>query len=169
MPYLALILVSLSLLTVPQMHAQEAQLPEDTKPTVEMSLEEQTHFKSVAGMLRCPTCTGLSVLDSDAPFSLQIQALVKEQIKEGKNEEQIMDYFTERYGPWILREPPKKGVDLLAWLFPLSLMIFGPLAVWFFVWRRKRSAERIHMRAADDIVAEFKRALDAARSRGGVV
>ena len=63
-------------------HAQEAQLPDNTKATNEMGLEEQMHFKSIAGQLRCPTCTGLSVLDSDAPFSLQIQALVKEQIKQ---------------------------------------------------------------------------------------
>jgi cytochrome c-type biogenesis protein CcmH/NrfF len=70
----------------------------DVIATADMTLEEQMHFKSIASKLRCPTCTGLSVLDSDAAFSVQIQSLVKEQIKEGKSEDEILAYFTQRYG-----------------------------------------------------------------------
>ncbi len=157
---------------VPSIHAQEAQLPDDYKATVDMTLNEQMHFKSIAGQLRCPTCTGLSVLDSDAPFSLQIQALVKEQIKNGKTEAHILTYFTDRYGPWILREPPREGVNLLAWMFPLCLMLLGPLGVWVFVWRKKQStniATGINVRSSDLIIAEFDRSVAAVRqSQGGV-
>ena len=47
--------------------------------------DNKDFFKDVAGELRCPTCKGLSVLDSDASFSVQIKDQVDEQIKEGKS------------------------------------------------------------------------------------
>ena len=65
--------------------------------------DNKEFFKDVAGELRCPTCTGLSVLDSDASFSVQIKDQVDEQIKEGKSKDEILSFFVERYGPWILK------------------------------------------------------------------
>ena len=44
---------------------------------------EESVFRDVAGELRCPTCTGLSVLDSDAKFSVQIKDEVREQLEKG--------------------------------------------------------------------------------------
>ncbi len=100
---------------------------------------DQDVFKDVAADLRCPTCTGISVLDSDAPFSVQIKNEVKQQLSEGKSKSQILEFFTDRYGPWILREPPKEGVHLWAWIVPLGFLLLGPLAVWYFFWRRSAS------------------------------
>ena len=114
-------------------------------------------FRDTAGQLRCPTCTGLSILESDARFSQQIKQIVLEQVEAGKSKDEILQYFTDRYGAWILRAPPAKGFNLVAWAVPLALMFFGPLLVWLFVWRRpKTSAEGASMRKRDDIIAEFK-------------
>lgn len=63
-------------------------------------------YQDVASDLRCPTCTGLSVLDSEAAFSIQIKNEVKEQLVAGKHKDEILKFFTDRYGPWILRAPP---------------------------------------------------------------
>jgi cytochrome c-type biogenesis protein CcmH len=98
---------------------------------------DQEQFKDVAGDLRCPTCTGLSVLDSDAAFSVQIKNEVRSQLASGKSKDDILTFFTERYGPWILREPPKEGVHLLAWIVPLMVLILGPILIFAFVWRRR--------------------------------
>jgi cytochrome c-type biogenesis protein CcmH/NrfF len=97
---------------------------------------DQQVFKDVASDLRCPTCTGLSVLDSDAAFSVQIKNEVRSQLAAGKSKDDILKFFTERYGPWILREPPKEGVHLLAWVVPLAVLIFGPILIFIFVWKR---------------------------------
>jgi cytochrome c-type biogenesis protein CcmH len=97
---------------------------------------DQQVFKDVASDLRCPTCTGLSILDSDAAFSVQIKNEVRSQLAAGKSKDDILKFFTERYGPWILREPPKEGVHLLAWLVPLAVLIVGPILIFIFVWRR---------------------------------
>lgn len=129
----------------------------------------QDVFKDVAADLRCPTCTGISVLDSDAPFSVQIKNEVKQQLSEGKNKSQILEFFTDRYGPWILREPPKEGVHLWAWIVPLGFLLLGPLAVWYFFWRRSsnqdstgESVEFVPV-TVEDVVAEMQVELDKMR------
>jgi cytochrome c-type biogenesis protein CcmH len=113
-------------------------------------------FHDVAGSLRCPTCTGLSVLESDARFSQQIKEIVLEQVEAGKNRDQILQYFTERYGPWILRSPPPRGFNVLAWLLPLTILLLGPPAVWFFVWRKRRVMNTLGVRSSDDIIKEMQ-------------
>lgn len=124
----------------------------------------QLEFLDVAKELRCPTCTGLSVLESDAPFSLQIKDIVKDQVNGGKSKDEILQYFTERYGPWILRSPPKKGFNLLAWALPIAVLLGGPPLIWFFVWRKRRIAVTQGVRSTDDILAEMKARLDALRA-----
>ncbi len=124
---------------------------------------EYDNFRDVAGELRCPTCTGLSVLDSDATFSLQIRDIVQEQIRAGKSKPEILNYFTERYGAWILRAPPTKGFNAFAWLFPIALLVLGPPLVWFFVWRKRRIVSTMGVRSADDIIKEMNEALSSLR------
>ena len=125
-------------------------------------------FIDAAKELRCPTCTGLSVLESDAEFSVQIKNQVREQVEAGKDITQIRQFFVERYGPWILREPPKQGFNGLAWFLPIGILAFGPFILWLLVWRRKKMFETHGVRPTEAIVAEFRSQLDARRLRGGV-
>ena len=120
-------------------------------------------FHEVASSLRCPTCTGLSVLESDARFSQQIKELVMEQVQAGKSREQILQYFTERYGPWILRSPPAKGFNILAWLMPIGILLLGPPVIWFFVWRRRRVVNTLGVRSAEEIIKEMQTRLGEMR------
>ena len=87
--------------------------------------EGKLEFRDVAEGLRCPTCTGLSVLESDAKFSTQIKDEVQEQLDKGRSKDEIYKFFVERYGPWILREPPKEGFNFFTWAFPIGLLVFG--------------------------------------------
>ena len=127
-----------------------------------------TEFRDIAYELRCPTCTGLSVLESDAKFSVQIKDIVLEQVNAGKSKDEILGYFTARYGPWILRSPPKEGVNLLAWIVPLALLTIGPFLVWFLVWRRKKVDVNVKVRPSDAIVAEMNQKIDMLRTAMGV-
>jgi cytochrome c-type biogenesis protein CcmH/NrfF len=134
----------------------------------------QDVFKDVAADLRCPTCTGISVLDSDAPFSVQIKNEVKQQLTAGKSKSQILEFFTDRYGPWILREPPKEGFHLWAWIVPMFFLFFGPLGVWYFFWRRgssfdsKNEAAEFVPVTVEDVVTQMRMELDRMReSRKG--
>jgi cytochrome c-type biogenesis protein CcmH len=122
-------------------------------------------FRDIGNELRCPTCTGLSVLESDAKFSVQIKDIVKEKVRAGESKEKILQYFTERYGPWILRSPPKTGFNILAWAFPIGLLLLGPPLVWAFVWRKRRTVSTLGVRPADLIIKEMQERLMQARAR----
>ena len=122
-------------------------------------------FRDVAKELRCPTCTGLSVLESDAKFSVQIKDLVKEQVEAGKNKAEILEFFTDRYGPWILRSPPKTGFNALAWGVPIAMMLVGPILIWAFVWRKKRVITALGVRTLEDVVGEMHQKLDELRKK----
>lgn len=113
-------------------------------------------FRDIAKEFRCPTCTGLSVLESDAGFSVQIKEQVQEQLNLGKNHDQIIAYFTERYGAWILREPPAKGWNVLAWAIPIILLCAGPILIWLLVWKRHKAADSHGVRSATVILQEMQ-------------
>ena len=127
----------------------------------DFAIDNDDSFKDVAGELRCPTCTGLSVLDSDAKFSVQIKDEVKEQMDKGRSKEEILEFFVERYGPWILREPPKEGFNIIAWIIPFAMLIIGPMAIWAMVWRKKLTIDTFGVRSDSEIVEEMKHKLEA--------
>jgi cytochrome c-type biogenesis protein CcmH/NrfF len=124
-----------------------------------LSRQQLDMFRETAKDLRCPTCQGLSILESEATFSVQMKNVVKDKIREGMAKEQILDFFMERYGPWILRKPPVSGVNALAWILPVGTMILGPIFIWLFVWRRRSESNSGGVRSRQDIVNEFKEAL----------
>ena len=136
---------------------------------------DQNLYRDVAGELRCPTCTGLSVLDSDAPFSVQIKNQVKEQLAVGKSEKEVLKFFVDRYGPWILRSPPVAGVNALAWIVPIFCMIVGPLLIWLILGRRrsqissskssKDSGNQVVKNSAADVVRSTEEIVTQMKSR----
>ena len=75
--------------------------------------------------LRCPVCQGLSVADSTSPAALQMQRRVRELVAAGYSEEQIQDFFMERYGDWILLDPPAERRNLLIYVGPGLLLGLG--------------------------------------------
>lgn len=123
----------------------------DDKPVL-----DEIEFRDVANELRCPTCTGLSVLDSEAKFSVQIRNEVRKQMEDGRSKDEVLKFFTERYGAWILRSPPRSGVNALVWWVPIGLLVLGPLAVWIFVWNRKPVVYTGGIRSRDEIVKQMK-------------
>ncbi|MGQ9510382.1 MAG: cytochrome c-type biogenesis protein [Thermaceae bacterium] len=81
----------------------------------------------IARSLRCPVCQGESAAESNSGVAQEMRRLIAEMLKEGKRPEEIRRFFVDRYGDWILYEPPKKGVTLWVWVLPLVLLV--PLAL----------------------------------------
>lgn len=128
-----------------------------------LSPEDKALYKELGEELRCPTCTGLSVLQSDIPFSLEIRKSLLDQIEEAKDSDTIMKFFKDRFGLWILRTPPTEGFHWLAWLLPLLFVFLGTLFLWFVFWRRRRETGDFRVRSAEDIVEEFQKRLEEKR------
>ncbi len=129
-----------------------------------MTAEQAQLYNRVGNNLRCPTCIGLSVLQSESDFAVQLREAAKEQVLAGKSEPEIMTFFTQRYGLWILREPPKEGFHLLAWAIPLAFAVIGPIFFYLFVWRRRQTVSLHGMRPSAEILAEMERELQAMRN-----
>jgi cytochrome c-type biogenesis protein CcmH len=115
----------LSLATPPLSPATAQATPKDTTvyTTRDSALEART--SAVAGQLRCPVCQGLSIQDSPSELAQSMRALVRDQLAAGKTPEQVKAYFVSKYGEWILLSPVPHGFNLLAYLFPVLVVLGG--------------------------------------------
>jgi cytochrome c-type biogenesis protein CcmH len=85
--------------------------------------EEQVH--AIATQLRCVVCQNLSVADSPSEMARQMRDLIRERLGAGDRPEQVMAYFVQRYGDWVLLAPPARGFNLLLWLAPFGAVVAG--------------------------------------------
>ncbi len=96
-------------------------------------IDENKIFKN----LRCLICQGQSVADSNSEFAQTIKLVVKDQIKDGKSEKEIYSFLREKYGDWILYDPPFNKSNYLLWILPYSALIFGGIIILSLVKKRK--------------------------------
>jgi cytochrome c-type biogenesis protein CcmH len=101
-------------------------------------LEQRT--SAVASQLRCPVCQGLSIQDSPSELAQQMRGVVRDQLAAGRTPEEIKQYFTEKYGEWILLEPEAHGFNVLVYILPVAAVIVGALVVVVAVRRWSRPA-----------------------------
>ena len=80
--------------------------------------------------LRCLICQGQSVYDSQSDFALSMKKLIKNKLEDGKSEKQIYEYLKNKYGEWIVYDPEFNKKNLMLWVFPLILFIFGGLLIY---------------------------------------
>ncbi|GIW34752.1 MAG: hypothetical protein KatS3mg072_2085 [Meiothermus sp.] len=95
----------------------------------------------IARALRCPVCQGESAAESNAGIAVEMRRIIAEQLAEGKSEAEIRQFFVQRYGDWILYEPPARGLTLWVWLSPLiglGLLSFG---LWRYLSRVRAQAK----------------------------
>jgi cytochrome c-type biogenesis protein CcmH len=104
----------------------------------------------LAKELRCLVCQNESLADSSAGLAQDLRAEVIVQIRDGKNDHAIKTYMTERYGDFILYNPPIKSTTWLLWFGPFVLLIIGAVVVLKII--RGRKAEAKNIAAADDPV-----------------
>lgn len=112
----------------------------------------------IAAKLRCPTCISSSVADSDAPVSVEMRTLIQEQLQEGKGEAEILASFQERYGDWILLNPPRRGVYLLVWGLPVIAGLAGLVGLALFLKRWTKRAEA-PVEVSDEDLSRVRREL----------
>ncbi len=103
-------------------------------PVTDEALLDARTYK-VSSILRCPVCQGLSVADSTADAAVAMKSRVRELVAAGYSDEQILDFFAERYGDFILLAPPKEGLNWFLWAAPLIIIAAGGL--WLLVGRRE--------------------------------
>jgi cytochrome c-type biogenesis protein CcmH len=80
---------------------------------------------AVASQLRCVVCQNLSVADSPSEMARQMRDVVRERLAAGQTPDQIIAYFVDKYGEWVLLAPPPRGFNLLVWVLPGVVLLAG--------------------------------------------
>jgi cytochrome c-type biogenesis protein CcmH len=99
------------------------------------SLADRAH--EIAAGLRCPVCLNLSVADSPSRLAGEMRTEITTRLRDGQSPEQIRGFFIDRYGEWILLEPPRRGLNWVPWAVPVVVFVAG-VAIWLTLVRRRR-------------------------------
>jgi cytochrome c-type biogenesis protein CcmH len=86
--------------------------------------------------LRCLVCQNQSIDDSDAPLARDLRLLVRERLKAGDQDSQVLGFLTSRYGEFVLLKPRLGPATALLWLFPAVLVVIGAATLAAIIRRR---------------------------------
>jgi cytochrome c-type biogenesis protein CcmH len=113
----------------------------------------EARARTLSEQLRCMVCQNQSIDDSDADLAHDLRVLVRERIKAGDDDEEVIDYVVSRYGEFVLLKPRFSLRNALLWSAPVVLLVAG--GAFIMLGARRRRA------AAPTLSAEEKQALEA--------
>jgi cytochrome c-type biogenesis protein CcmH len=96
----------------------------------------EARARTLSRELRCMVCQNQSIDDSDAPLARDLRILVRERLKAGDDDRQVLDFLTARYGDFVLLKPRFTWETAALWGTPAALLILGGLGLFFFLRRR---------------------------------
>lgn len=109
-------------------------------PLADPALEARA--RDLHKQLRCLVCQNQSIEDSNAELARDLRLLVRERLQAGDSDEATIAFIVDRYGDWVLLQPPFKAGTILLWAAPLLLLCLGlVVAVIWFRQRRVRVGE----------------------------
>jgi cytochrome c-type biogenesis protein CcmH len=104
---------------------------------------EAQRIRNLSEKLRCLVCQNQSLADSNAELAEDLRKQVRAQVAAGKSDDQIISYLVERYGDFVLYEPPFKATTALLWLGPFVLLAAAGAALVLVLRRRRSAAEEL--------------------------
>lgn len=108
---------------------------------------EERYFDLIA-KLRCLVCQNQNLADSNAELARDLRDRTYQMINDGKSDKEITDFMVERYGQFVLYEPPFNMHTMLLWLAPVLLSMIG-VAVFLNLVRSRRRRQLPSVDAAD--------------------
>jgi len=108
-------------------------VPVSEDPALELRVQR------LANELRCLVCQNQTIADSNAELAVDLRNQVREQLRQGKSEEEILSYMVQRYGDFVRYRPPVKMQTLVLWIGPFLLLAGGVFALMRYLRRRQPS------------------------------
>ncbi len=102
----------------------------------------EARARAISQQLRCLVCQNQSIDDSQADLARDLRILVRERLKAGDSDKQVIDFVVARYGDFVLLKPPVNEQTLGLWFGPLALAALGLGGIAVYFARRRRSAPR---------------------------
>jgi len=118
--------------------------------------KQQESYEALTKELRCLVCQNQTIADSNAELAGDLRRQVYEMLQQGKTEQEIIRFMTDRYGDFVLYKPPFEGKTSLLWIAPVVFLFMGLMMV-FFVIRRKRTTAQVQIDALETDIEKHKK------------
>ena len=125
----------------------------------------EQRLKDLGEELRCLVCQNETIAASQAPLALDLRNEIRGMIRQGKSDDEIRAYLVQRYGDFVLYNPPFKANTFLLWVGPFALLALG-FVVMAMVLRRRRSQPAAPATDADAQRARIAAMLEAGAPPG---
>jgi cytochrome c-type biogenesis protein CcmH len=102
----------------------------------------EARAREISSELRCMVCQNQSIDDSEAPLARDLRLLVRERLKAGDSDTQVVDFMVARYGEFVLLKPRVSWHTAILWGAPLTILIAGLFGIGFSVLRRSSGFPR---------------------------
>ena len=135
-------------------HAQAIEIRQFDDPA------KQQAYEHLVRELRCLVCQNQSLADSDADLAKDLRTEVYNIIQSGKSEQEAVKFLVDRYGDFVLYNPPLKPATSLLWLGPFALLLCG--LAYFALLAKRRSQASASESALSD---EERRRLQALKNK----
>ena len=96
----------------------------------------ESRVMALSSQLRCLVCQNETIADSTADLAGDLRNQIRDQMKRGATNQQIIDYMVQRYGDFVLYKPPLKTTTLALWIGPFVLLVVGLVALFYRLSRR---------------------------------
>ena len=112
----------------------------------------EARARALSKELRCMVCQNQSIDDSEAPLAHDLRMLVRERLKAGDNDAQVMDFLVARYGEFVLLRPRLSWHTAALWCLPPVALIVGMTLILAAVRRRRAGAlaQEANLTAAEE-------------------
>lgn len=109
----------------------------DTAPAFE-DPALQARYERLARELRCLVCRSETIADSNAQLAVDLRRQLRELMADGKSDQEILQYMTDRYGDYVLYKPPVAPRTWLLWAAPALLVLGGGIAAAMVISRKSK-------------------------------
>ena len=99
----------------------------------------EARARAISQELRCVVCQNQTIDDSDATLAHDLRLIVRERLRAGDTDEQVVAYVVHRYGAYVLLKPPLEPATILLWFGPLAVLVAGAAGSWIYLRRRRHS------------------------------
>lgn len=110
---------------------------------------EEARAQDLMNDLRCLVCQNQAISESHAPLARDMRVVLRERIAAGDSDTQAVNYMVERFGDWVLLNPPFKTKTLVLWISMPVILLIGALLVFLFMRRQRTPAPAAVGRTAD--------------------
>jgi cytochrome c-type biogenesis protein CcmH len=120
------------------LHAMPARAVEPDEILKDPALEARA--RALSQQLRCMVCQNQSIDDSAAPLAHDLRVLVRDRLKNGDSDAQVLDFVVSRYGEFVLLKPRFAWHNALLWAVPPGVLVIGAVTL-LILARRRRPAD----------------------------